>query len=189
MLTDVQIINNGLAKIAASRIKRIDPPSSPLEGFMASNYTQWKRSEIAKRRWVFALEKDYALTLDSTLVNVDKPYKFLIPADCLRPIRTKYSEWDQVGRYIRSNYETLAIDFIRNKDESEFDVLFNDVLASRISYESAEYVTQSNKKKEAALAGYQAAVRDAAKNNAFVIGPEDIQADDNDYSWVSGRYA
>ena len=189
MLTDVQIINNGLAKIAASRIKRIDPPSSPLEGFMASNYQQWKRSEIAKRRWVFALEKDYVMTLDSTLVDVDKPYKFLLPADCLRPIRTKYSEWDQVGRYLRSNSETLSIDFVRNTAESEFDVLFNDVLASRVAYESVEYVTQSNKKKEDVMGMYERAVRDAAKNNAFVIGPEDLQADDNDYSWVSSRYA
>lgn len=189
MLTDVQIINNGLSKIAASRITRIDPPQTPLEGFMAAGYPQWKRSELTKRRWVFATEHYKQLTKVDTLTGVDKPYKFALPNDCLRPIRTKKTEWEQRGRYLYSAYDILYIDYIRNADESEFDPLFNDVLSARVGIESVEYVTQSNKKEEKAIGYYDKAVKEAAQANAFIIGAEDIQEDDEDFSWVSSRYA
>lgn len=189
MLTDVQIINNGLSNISASRITRIDPPQTPLEGFMASRYPQWRRSELTKRRWVFALEENYTLTKVDTLDDVAKPYKYAIPNDCLRPVRTKYTEWVQRGRYIYSAYDTLKIDYIKNVDESEFDPLFNDVLSARVAIDSCEYVNQSNKKKETAKQEYKDALAAAALANAFVIGPEDIREDDEDFEWVSSRYA
>lgn len=189
MLTDVQIINNGLSKIAASRVTRIDPPKTPLEGFVAAGYPQWKRSELTKRRWVFALEHEYALTKVATLTGVDRPYKYPLPNECLRPIRTKRSEWVQRGRYLYSAYSTLKIDFIKNADESEFDPLFNDVLSGRVAIECVEYATQSNTKEDKAQGYYDRAVKAAAQANAFVIGAEDIQDDDEDFSWVSTRYA
>lgn len=189
MLTDVQIINNGLSKIAASRVTRIDPPKTPLEGFMANGYEQWKRSELTKRRWVFAHTKNYALTKTDTLEGVEKPYKYPLPNDCLRPIRTKYSEWEQRGQFLYSALSELKIDYIRNAEESEFDPLFNDVLSARVAVESVEYVTQSNTKVERAEKAYKMAVAEAGRANAFVIGAEDIQDDDEDFSWVSSRYA
>lgn len=188
MLTDVQIIKLGLSKIAASTIARIDPPRTPLEVFMANNYPQWKRSELAKRRWVCALVDNYKMTLTDTLPDVEQPYRYLLPPDCLRPIRGKYTEWKQRGRHLYSAYDTLRIDYIKNIPESEFDPLLNDVLAAKVAYESAEYVTQSTSKKDFALSLYNEAVADAAKANAFVIGPEDIASDDADYSWVNVRY-
>lgn len=188
MLTDVQIINLGLSKIAASRINRIDPARTPLETYMAGNYPQWKREELTKRRWVCALEENYTLTLTDTLTETDKPYRYLLPANCLRPIRGKCSEWRQAGRSLYSAYPTLKIDYIRNISESEFDPLLNEVLACKIAMESCEYVTQSNNKKADAESKYDRAVSTAAQANAFVIGPEDIASDDNDYSWVTARY-
>lgn len=189
MLTDVQIINLGLSKIASNRVARIDPAQTPLEAFMASNYKHWKRTELAKRRWVFATEEHYKLTLESSRTDgVDKPHKFALPIDCLRPIRNKTTEWVQRGRYIYSAYNELYIDYIRNASEDEFDPLFDEVLASKVAYESAEYVTQSNAKKELAKAQYDDAIRVAGQCNAFVIGPEDIQADDNDFEWLAGRH-
>lgn len=190
MLTDVQLINNGIGKVSASSITRIDPPKTPLESFCAARYQQWKQSELAKRRWVFATEDDYKLTLADTLIDVDQPYKYALPIDCLRPIRTKTSEWKQRGKFLYSAYDTLKISYIRNADESEFDVLFNDVLAGRIAMEIVEKETQSNTKKQNAKdLHYDPAVREAALANAFVIGPEDIGGDDNDFSWLSSRYA
>lgn len=188
MLTDVQIINLGLSKLAQSRVLTISPPRTPLEVYMSGNYPQWKREELTKHRWVCALEENYALTLNETLEDVCQPYKFLMPIDCLRPIRTKYSEWKQRGRYIYSAQLTLAVDYIRNIPESEFDPLLNEVLACKIAFESAQYVTSSNTKKADMLDGYKTAIATAKQCNAFVVGPEDIASDDNDYSWVSERY-
>lgn len=191
MLTDVQIINLGLSKIAASRISRIDPAQTPLEKYMASNYPQWRRSELTKRRWVFAMVSGYALTVSEILESdtTDQIYKYPMPIDCLRPIRTKRTEWVQRGRFIYSAYDDLEIDYIKNAPESDFDTLFNDVLAARIGYESCEYVTQSSTKRAAAKAEYEDAVAIAGNLNAFIIGPEDIgDADDAaDFTWLGVR--
>lgn len=189
MLTDVQVINGGLSKISSNRIGQIAPPKTSLEGYMAANYPHWKRTELTKRRWVFALEEQYALTLDSSRTDgVPKPHKFALPVDCLRPVRSKTTEWVQRGRFIFSAYDALSIDYIRNAAEAEFDPLFDEVLQCKIAFESAEYVTQSTSKKDFAYKLYKEAVSEAGQCNAFIIGPEDIQADDDDFSWVSGRY-
>lgn len=188
MFTDVQIINIGLSKIGASRISRIDPPSSSLERFNASNYSHWKRSEIAKRRWVFALVKNYALPHLETLTDVDKPYKYQLPAKCLRPVRGKRTEWEQRKRNIYSAYPNLKITFVENVDEDQFDPMFVEVLAARIAMENVEYNTQSNTKFSTAKAMYDEAVSEAGKMNAYVIGPEDIADEDENFPFVTARF-
>lgn len=188
MFTAVQIINLGLSKIASSRVSRIDPPVSPLERFVAEGYLHWKRSELTKRRWVFATEANYLLTRVDTLENVEQPYKYQLPVECLRPIRLKRTEWTQRRRFVYSAYDTLRVSMIMNVDETEFDPLFVEVLASRIALECVEYVTQSNTKKADIEALYRMAVDDAAKANAFVIGPEDVADDDSDFPFITSRF-
>jgi hypothetical protein len=188
MFTAVQIINLGLSKIASSRVSRIDPPVSSLERFVAEGYQHWKRTELTKRRWVFATEDNYTLTRVETLEDVDKPHKFQLPVECLRPVRLRRTEWKQRGRFLYSDYDTLRVSMIMNADETEFDPLFVEVLASRIALESVEYVTQSNTKKADVEALYRAAVADAGQANAFVIGPEDIADDDADFPFVTSRF-
>ncbi len=188
MFTIVQIINLGLSKIASSRISRIDPPVSALERFVSEGYEHWKRSELTKRRWVFATEDNYTLTRVDTIDNVDKPYKFQLPVECLRPIRQRRTEWKQRRRFLYSAYDTLRVSMIMNVDETEFDPLFVEVLACRIALESVEYVTQSNTKKADAEALYRAAVSEAGLANAYVIGPEDIAEDDSDFPFVTSRF-
>lgn len=187
MYTIKQIANMGLAKIGSSRISRLDPAVTSLEKEVASGYMQWKRSELTKRRWVFATEENYRLTRVQTLEGVERPYVFDLPTDCLRPVREKRTEWRQRRRTIQSAYPELRIMYVANVEEAEFDPLFVDVLACRIAVECVEYVTQSNTKKGDAIELYRDAVADAAKVNAFIIGPEDIQADDSDFSWLGAR--
>jgi len=184
MLTDVQLLNNGLSKISASRIDRIDPPRTPLEKYMAANYEQWKRAELAKRRWVFAMEKYYKLTLQEKIPGIDKPYKYALPIDCLRPIRHKRAEWEVRGKFVYSNNSQLRIDYIRNVPESDFDALFNEVLACKIAYESTEYVNQSTSKKQGVKMDYDEAVEIAGKANAFIIGPENVGDEDSDEDYT-----
>ena len=186
--TDVQIINNGLSKIAGNRISQISPPQTALERFMAVGYPKWKRYEIAKRRWNFALEPQYRFTLSEELTHGNFKYRFRLPAECLRPLRDDSSDWKQYGRYLHSNYPQLSVDLLMNRDEEDFDVLFEEVLACKVAYESCEFVTQSNSKKATALQEYKDAVVEAAKANAFVTGAEDIQDNDATFSWVADRW-
>lgn len=188
MFTDVQIINMGLGKLAAQQIARIDPPQTSLERYVAAGYPLWKRAELARRRWVFAVEFNFQLTKTQTLEGVELPYVYPLPTDCLRPIRTKRSEWVQRGRNLHSGYDVLKIDYIRNVDEAEFDIMFVDVLACRVALECAEYVTQSNTKKADVQTLYNAALTEAGRCNAYTIGAEDNSSDDEQYSFLTARY-
>lgn len=195
MTTAVKVINLGLSKIAASRVSSIEPPKSNLERYMADNYPEWRDAELSARRWRFAMEYK-ALTLDGELLaaSTDKPYRYLMPNDCLRPVRRKGDEWEQHGRFLYSNQNTLTVVCVVRKSENEFDPLFVEVLACKIAYESCEYVTQSNQKKEDAERAYDKAVVRAAKVNAFLTGAEAVSdestsaADASAFSWVTDRY-
>ena len=188
MQTDVQIINDGIAPLGSSRVRQISPPVSPLEVFMAGRYPQWKRSELTKRRWVFALVTEYPLTQVSATEVGSRKYKYQLPNDCLRPIRTKTTEWIQKGRYLFSAQSTLSISYIYDAPESDFDPLFVDVLAARIRWGSCEYISQSQSKKESAKEEYMLSVREAGRANAFTIGPEDIDEDEGEPSWLDARH-
>jgi hypothetical protein len=188
MLTDVQIINLGLSKIGSSRISRIDPPQSSLERFCSDGYPHWKRTEISKRRWTFATEYRYALALTDTLLDDERPYVYQLPTDCVRIIRESRSEWVQRKRSIYSGQEGLRVNYLANVPETEFDPLFAECLACRVAQECVEYVTQSNTKKADTNVLYKDALAAAAQANAFVIGPEDIGADDEDFPFLTGRF-
>lgn len=195
MFTQVQIVNFGLSKIASSRVSRLDPAETSLERFIAANYDHWKRSEIAKRRWLFATEEDVLLTQESDLNSSDplnrtdgRNYRYVLPVDCLRPVRNRFTEWRRSRGFLYSSQDNLRLTYIANVDESEFDPLFVEVFAARIALESVEYVTQSNTKKADIQTMYQVAVNDAAKINAFVRGPEDVGSDDSDFSFLTARY-
>jgi len=188
MFSKVQIVNFGLSKIAASPISRIDPPQSSLERHISAGYEHWKRTELVKRRWVFAVEMNHALAEVEVLEGVERSHKYSLPVECLRPVRTRYTEWRQSGRYLYSAEAALRIEYIRNASETEFDPMFVEVLACRVALETVEYATQSNTKKADIKALYDEAVAAAGKNNAFVIGPEDIGADDGDFSFITSRF-
>ena len=188
MYTKVQIINLGLGKISSSLISRIDPPQSSLERFCADGYENWKRTEIAKRRWVFAIDDEVALPMIEERDGSEFRYVYQLPTDCLRPIRLKRDMWRQRRRTIQAHDRDLRVSLVMNVPESELDPIFVEVLACRVALECVEYVTQSNTKMEAASVMYDRAVTDASRSNSFVIGPEDITSDDGAYPFVHERF-
>lgn len=193
MTTDISVINQGLSKLSASTISSIAPPTTNLERFLASSYPQWRDSELTKRRWLCA--SDYVtLTLQETLtgsVPLSKPYKYGLPNNALAAIREKGSEWQRRGRFIYSAYSTLTVLFKLRIPEANFDPLLVDVVACRVALESAEYVTQSNVKKDTAKGWYDDAVAEAGRQNAFERGSEQQSNDEHDYegySWINDRF-
>lgn len=188
MFTDVQIVNQGLSKVTSSRISTLTPPKTSLEQFIAANYKAWKQQELSKKRWVFALVEKQPLVVSEVLTDVERPYKYALPDKCLRAVRSKYDTWVQRGRYIYSYDSELKLTYIKDVDESEFDPLFVDVLACRIAFGSAKYVTASAGEKKDAEDEYKEAVAVAGRCNAYTIGAEDIQSDDGQFSWVNERF-
>lgn len=188
MFSKLQIVNIGLGKIAASQIERLDPPRSAVERFVAGSYDHWKRSELSKRRWVCALEDHVVLGQVAYNEGRDKPYVFALPVEALRPVRGSGTEWKQRGRTLHSDNPQLRAQLIMNIDETDFDPMLVEVLACRVALECAEFITQSNTKKADAKTLYDDAVREAAQNNAYIIGPEDVGNDDTQFEFLTERY-
>lgn len=187
MSNAVTMCNLGLAKLGAQRVNDLSPPRAPLEKHCAEGYPYWRKQELMRKRWRFAIERA-TLALSETLTGVDQPYKFAKPTACLRLIRRKSEEWEERGGFVYSAFSTLTVEYIKDKSEAEFDPLFVDVLACRVALECVEAVTQSNTKAAVLERRYNDALNDAALNNAFVNGPEDIQSGDGAFSWLDARY-
>lgn len=188
MPSDVGIINLGLAKFASARIRRLDPATTDLEVLCKEGYPQWRGSELAKRRWVFATIFNYKLVASENNDGQEWPFVFNLPNDCLRPIREKGTTWVQSKRKLLSKDSELYLDYVRDAKEDEFDPLFVDVLSCRCAIETSPSVTEQRTKKIDLAVEYNNAVSEAARNNAFVIGPEDVTGDDSAYPFLSGRW-
>lgn len=191
MYTKEQIANQGLALITGSRVQTLDPPSSPLEAHIGSNYATWKRSELTKRVWNFALVYQAQLTITETKTHAPdgRPYVYLMPKTCIRALRDDDTEWVQRGRNLYSAYnQNFYIDYIDDVPEDQFDELFADVLAHRIAIGSTEHVNQSNVKKATLKEWYDDAVNDASRANAFAKANDNISDADHKYPWLAERW-
>lgn len=184
--TDVQIINQGLGKFSSSKIQQINPPKTSLEVHCAG-YQQWKESELSKRRWVFGTDLAYDLPYLGASTDSRWPHKYELPNTVLRPIREAGAEWKQQGRTILSTHEDLTIPVVLNVLEAEFDPLFTEVLIHRVWQECVNFVTQSDTGRDRADLAYDNAIKEAAKANAYVIGPEKVNSDDGSFPFLEGR--
>lgn len=181
------VINYGLGKIGASRVNSLSPAQSKLEKHCAEGYVQWRRSELAKRRWVFARRVE-ALTVNPSVTPVNgRAFAYDLPPNIVRVIRDRDTTWIQSGRYIHSYAASQELEFIVDVPEGEFDPLFLDVLAWRVVQECNEYLTQSNTKDVSFTEKYKEAVRTAGVANAFIIGPEYTQTADDLDEWELAR--
>lgn len=190
MADALSICNLGLGKISASTVTNLTPPRSGLEKHCSAGYPVWRDSELQKRVWYFA-KKHQILTLsgeDDSLKDGRK-YKFAVPTDNIKLLRDKYTRWEQRGQHIWHSANTLTVEYVWRVPEALFDALFVDVLACRVGLESVEYATQSNTKGDSIQDKYNRAVMEAAKANAFVIGPQDVSLADENSEWVTARWS
>lgn len=191
MPTSKELANLGLAKIGASRVNSLSPAVSPLEICIANGYTAWKRSEISKRRWVFATESAKITAQPETVVdpsNNGRIYKFNLPGSFIRALRNNGATWVQRGQFLYADTSTLVLEYLYEPaDNLLIDDLFNEVLACRIAFEAAEPATQSASKKREAAVYYQTAMQEAARNNAFTLDKQSVNDDDAGYSWIMER--
>lgn len=190
--TAKSICNLGLGKIGASQVSQLDPPRSPVEKHCANGYPNWRDQELTKRAWVFATEWKTLTKTPATVVADDGRVNcFPLPTEMLRPIRRKGAahNWVQRGRNLWTAQETLTVEGILRVPEATFDPLFVELLACRVAMESTEYITQSNAKTVTAVDLYKEALATAGRNNAFILEPDDTTAEDDEDSWIVGRYA
>lgn len=187
-LTEVDICNLAQGKLGASSLLgSITSPASPEERAYARLFPIHKRIELRRRRWVFATrEKRLAYFADDGFGEFK--YRYKLPSDCLRPLRDDCTRWMIRSNELRdAGNGLIELIYIADVPVYEFDDHFVDVLASRLAYERAEKVTQSNTKKADALQMYKDAVAIAGQLNAFIVGPEDLSNSDRHSDWVTAR--
>jgi hypothetical protein len=185
----IGIINQGLRKLGSFSVNSITPASSPIERKCAEGYSQWRKSELTKRRWVFNwFPATLSVQGSAPHATSERPFAFDLPADCLALIRKRGDTWRQHGRKIYAAQSTLQIEYKGDVPDTDLDPLFIDTLACRVAEEMCEWVTQSNVKKSDAVQMYKETIRIAAANNALIIGSEDSFNElDSQDEWMSAR--
>lgn len=182
------IINLGLGKITASRVSSLAPPKTPIEVKCAEGYDHWRDDELAKRDWRFALVEGHAPTLVTTLTDVSLPYKYALPNNYLRALPGTRTRWSIRGTFLYSDSNVELFDYIKRTTEADFSPAFAELLACRVAMEMAEHVTQSNSKGETADRKYERALAEAARQNAFITGPQEVLTADENDEWLTSRW-
>ena len=190
MADAVSICNLALQSIGAKSITALTEDTT---AGRACNrvYAQARDSELRAHPWSFARER-VQIAADSTNPVFGAAKRYQLPADCLRILPTNgtngtavQDDWQIEGRFIHTD-DSSPINLVYLKqvtDENTFDVLFTELLIARIAMDVAEKVTQSNKKKEAAIFHYNEVKKTAKRVNAFERPPQDFPDD----AWVLAR--
>ena len=116
--------------------------------------------------------------------NDEFTYRYSLPEDCLKVIRTDLEALEYVdvdyrieGRKIRSNEGAMFIEYIaRIEDVTLYDALFVDLLAQRLAAELAIAFTDTQSAAKGLWEVYDLKLREARGVDAQEGVPRDIQA-------------
>ena len=129
------ICNLALARAQASPINDITDTTSEAARQCGNLYPLLLDAVLRSHPWNFALKR-VNLIASSTAPTFEFTYKYLLPSDCLRVLKLYDSDEDWLieGRYLLTNESVVNIVYIfRNTDESQYDPLFVEALATKIA--------------------------------------------------------
>lgn len=189
MASNVEIANRALQKLGAKRIVTLTEDSRNARAINAA-FDTLREAELREHTWSFAVKR-VALAADAVAPAFGKARYFQLPSDFLRLLppdpELNYNDldWQIEGRMIATNDSApLNVRYVYSvTDPNTMDVLYREALASRIAYELCEEITQSNTKKEAAIADYDSAIAKAKRTNAI----ERTASKPPEDSWVTIR--
>lgn len=189
MLTITEICNRALDKLGVEPINSVETPTLINEKRFARIYPQVKRRELRKRRWRCAV-KEASLSATEGKSGGSRPrYRFPLPNDCLRPLRDDATTWEVYGKMLFwDGSGPLDIEYVADISETLFDDALADVIICKLAEEMAEPVSQNANKKAQMQQDYKDAVREASRDNAFLIGDEDLRDSDAGFDWLGARY-
>jgi len=196
--SEVSICNRALFKLGAESIQALNDNTNRAR-VMNMFYQKVRDAELRRRRWRFSIKRDSLAALATAPIS-DFQYQYQVPNDFLRLLeggdivqladlsdfRTSSNQlYSLEGRAILTNLGSpLKIRYVaRIDDPNTFDTAFAEALASRLAYEGCEKITQSDSKRQLAMADYKTAISEAIKANALELSSESI----GDDSWVLAR--
>jgi len=179
------ICNRALAKLGEPRVANVETTNTKPARTLNEMYDSVRDALLQSYPWNFAIELD-SIAVDGTAPEWGYDNRYLLPNDCLALLAIKDDPDYRVrGGYIHTDEGTpLKIRYIKQvTDEAEFSPLFEEAFASKMAYEAAEPITQSNTKKEAALKDFQFAVSTAFTADALENPPTPLPED----AWIDAR--
>lgn len=185
MASKTDIINRALSKLGEPRIANADTANTKPARVMAGMWDNVKDAMLQSYPWKFAATRA-ALAADLTTPAYGWDYEYSLPSDYLAIIEIKDNPDYTIenGKILINEAGPLYIRYIRRiTNTGQFHALFNEALASRLAYEGADEITDSNTKKEAALRDLNLAVTQAYQIDAIEVPPEELPEDD----WITAR--
>lgn len=172
MTSKVEIINRALDLLGADII---EDPEQDIENARIMNraYDIIRKGLLRMYNWNCAKIR-IQLAPDSTTPLFDYAQQFPLPADCLRPLFPKKSDWVLEGKKILTNEGTvLNLVYIRDiTDENDMDASLVRVFAAELAVAVCEKVTQSLSKRQEAKKELKEAHAEARKSNAYERNPD-----------------
>lgn len=185
MASIVDICNRALSKLGASRITALTDNSTAAKA--CNNAYELVRDGVLRAHvWNCTVERAALAPLTAS-PEYGFNYQYQLPGDCIKLLEADTSyQWTVEGRKILTDEGTsLKIRYQkREEDPNQYDPLLVEAIASRMAYEMAEEITQSNSKKEAAWRDYTALLTEGRLRDSQEQSPAELYEDD----WVNARY-
>jgi len=192
MASKVQIVNMALVQLGQPTILNLTDNTANAKRANAL-YDLVRQMVLQAHPWNGST-KQAVLTLLATTPDFKWTYRFSLPADCLRALRTDQDvgnkrDWQQYGGEIWTDHGTLELEYIYdNEDTTLFSPGFVMALSSRLEAELTYPVTGSTTLADAKLKIYDDLKLPEAKALDAQVGGAQKQDDLND-SWEQSRNA
>jgi len=189
MATKIEICNKALQKIGARAINSLNEDSKNARAVTLA-YESAKLAELRDHDWSFAIARaQLAASVTTPAFGYEAAYP--LPSDFVRLVDPDLSDnsadldWQiESGSILTNDEAPLNVRYVKNvSNANEFDVLFVDVLATRIAIEICEEITQSNTKLENLSALYEKSLAKAKKANGFERRRQKAPTD----PWITSR--
>jgi hypothetical protein len=162
-MSATEICNIALTRLGHGQIEDISTSTGKAADLCRLHYERTRDSVLRAHPWNFAVRR-VALAQDATAPSHEYTYRYALPRDCLKVIRTSYeasgytstddpllSYWGPAsipyrieGRFLLINEANVSIEYIaRIIDTMQMDDLFVDLLAQRLAAEMSMGLTDN----------------------------------------------
>lgn len=182
-LGQLQICNSAILKVGGDMIASITDATKAAQ--ICNAQYNVKRDELLLQvPWRFSLQQ-VKLTPQATQPIFQYTNAFLLPSDCLRPLKVNADPWTVQQGLILCNSDAINVTYIQiqNGNESSWDPLFAETFSLSLSKELALSLVQSVPLFQEIDKQYQQKLALARATNAVIGTPDRLIAD----MWSNAR--
>lgn len=188
--SETQICNLALTRVGHAMISSLDDNTKGAD-LCRLHYPMCRDSVLRAHPWNFAIQR-VALASASAAPAFEYDYRFPLPVDCLKVIRTNYEAdgcsdvpYRIEGRSLLTNEPSVSIEYIaRIEDVTQFDELFADTLASRLAADIAMDLTDNATLAQGMMQTYMARLNEARSVDSQEGTARDVV---DTSSWILAR--